>query len=140
MAVGFHATKLIVRDRDAAERFYEAIGMKVVSRNVGGEGNVRQSQSWLSESGDMSTHVLILSQFLEVAAPPHPTYPTEAWLALTVPDVDATAEAAKKLGGKVLRTGQDRPEHNVRAGMVADLDGHIIELVGPMTGKPWSGN
>ena len=33
----------------------------------------------------------------------------------------------------VLREGEDRPEHAVRAAVVADPEGHIIEIVGPMS-------
>lgn len=59
-----HATKLIVRDvRDvsAVERFYRAVGLALVSRNLGGEQEVRQQQSWLSAGGDATTQLLILN-------------------------------------------------------------------------------
>jgi catechol 2,3-dioxygenase-like lactoylglutathione lyase family enzyme len=131
MIVGMHATKVVVRDVDAAEQFYLAIGLKLVARNLGGDGDVRQNQSWLSVTGDSGSHMLILSQFLEVAAPPLPAYPREFWLAFNVADVDAVCAAVEAGGGKVLRPGEDRPEHGVRAAVVADLEGHIIEIVGP---------
>jgi catechol 2,3-dioxygenase-like lactoylglutathione lyase family enzyme len=133
MIVGMHATKVVVRDVDAAEQFYLAIGLKLVARNLGGEGEVRQNQSWLSVTGDSSSHMLILSQFIEVAAPPLPEYPREFWLAFNVADVDAVCAAVEAGGGKVLRPGEDRPEHGVRAAVVADLEGHIIEIVGPVS-------
>jgi len=132
MITEMHATKLVVADVGRAEAFYAALGIKPVCRNLGGEGNVRQEQAWLSTSGDMTTHVLILSQFVELPLPPRPEYPGEVWLAFRVTDVDATAEAVLRNGGTVLRAGEDRPEHSVRAGVVADPDGHAIELVGPM--------
>lgn len=134
MNIAMHATKLVVRDVEAEEEFYRAFGLKVVSRNVGGEDEVRQQQSWLSASGDMSTHVLILSRFLELPPPPRPEYPGEVWLAFQVPDVDETIRTVEAAGGKTLRAGQDRPEHSVRAAVVCDPEGHIIELVGPMSG------
>jgi hypothetical protein len=31
----------------------------------------------------------------------------------------------------VVRFGEDRPEHGVRAAIVGDNEGHIIEIVGP---------
>lgn len=134
MILGMHATKLIVRDCDAAERFYGAIGLKLVARNTGGEGDVRQKQAWLSVSGDSASHMLILSEFLEVPPPPLPDYPREVWLAFNVADVDGVLAAAVRAGGSVLRPGEDRPEHAVRAAVVADHEGHIIEIVGPMSG------
>jgi catechol 2,3-dioxygenase-like lactoylglutathione lyase family enzyme len=133
MIVGMHATKVVVRDVDAAERFYLGIGLKLVARNLGGDGDVRQNQSWLSVTGDSGSHMLILSQFLEVTAPPLPDYPREFWLAFNVADVDAVCAAVEAGGGKVLRAGEDRPEHGVRAAVVGDLEGHIIEIVGPMS-------
>ncbi len=134
MTLAMHATKLVVRDVEAAERFYLAIGLKLVSRNLGGEQEVRQSQSWVSATGDASSHLLILSQFLEVPAPPAPVYPGEVWLCFQVADVDATCQAVEGAGGRIVRAGQDRPEHQVRAAVVSDPQGHHIELVGPMAG------
>lgn len=133
MIVGMHATKLIVRDADTAERFYAAIGLKLVSRNTGGEKEVRQKQAWMSVTGDSSSHMLILSQFLEVEAPPLPAYPQEFWLAFNVADVDGTCATVEASGGSVIRSGEDRPEHGVRAAVVGDHEGHIIEIVGPMS-------
>jgi len=127
------ATKLVVRDVEEAERFYRAVGLKLVSRNVGGEDEVRQEQCWLSGSGDAGTHILILSRFLELAPAPQPVYPNEVWLILRVSDVDATLEAVEAAGGRIVRPGQDRPEHAVRAAVVSDPEGHIIEVVGPMS-------
>ena len=130
--LSFIATKLVVHDVAVAERFYMELGFKLVSRNIGGEEEVRQEQSWLSETGDRTSHVLILSKFLEMPPPPGPVYPTEAWLAITVPDVDALLAAAEAAGGKTIRLGEDRPEHQVRAALTSDPDGHVIEVVGPM--------
>ena len=33
----------------------------------------------------------------------------------------------------VFSAGEDRPEHSVRAAVIADPEGHYIELVGPMS-------
>jgi catechol 2,3-dioxygenase-like lactoylglutathione lyase family enzyme len=132
MIVGIHATKLVVRDVGAAESFYRTVGLKLVQRNLGGEGEVRQRQSWMSVTGDSTSHMLILSEFLEVAAPPLPAYPREFWLAFKVVDVDSILAAVERAGGSVIRVGEDRPEHGVRAAVVADPEGHVIEIVGPI--------
>jgi catechol 2,3-dioxygenase-like lactoylglutathione lyase family enzyme len=132
MTIAMNATKLVVRDVEAAERFYAAIGLKVVNRNVGGEAEVRQRQSLLSAAGDASAHILVLSQFLELPPPRATVYPGEVWLTFRVADVDATCATVETAGGRVVRAGQDRPEHSVRAAVVADPEGHLIELVGPM--------
>lgn len=134
MILGMHATKLVVRDADAAERFYHAIGLKLASRNTGGEGEVRQKQAWLSVTGDSSSHMLILAQFTEIPYPAMPGYPGEVWLAFNVVDVEAVCEATLAEGGRVIRAGEDQPAYGVRAAVIADPEGHIIEIVGPMDG------
>ena len=134
MILAMHATKLVVRDADAGERFYAAIGLRLVARNTGGEREVRQKQAWLSVTGDSTSHILILSEFLEVPGIATPAYPREVWLAFNVADVDETIAQVERAGGSVMRPGEDRPEHAVRAAVVADPEGHIIEIVGPMQG------
>jgi catechol 2,3-dioxygenase-like lactoylglutathione lyase family enzyme len=132
MSISFIATKLVVRDVEASEHFYLALGLKVVIRNVGGEAEVRQQQSWLSETGDRSSHILILSRFLDLPPPPPTVYPGENWLAITVPDVDGALRTIEEAGGRIVRPGEDRPEHDVRAAIASDPEGHFIEIVGPM--------
>lgn len=135
MILGMHATKVIVRDLAAAERFYRAIGLQFVSHNTGGEGEVSQKQSWLSVTGDAASHMLILSEFQEVPAPALPEYPREFWLAFNVADVDETLGEVEAAGGRVRRPGEDRPEHGVRAAVLEDNEGHVIEIVGPISGS-----
>jgi predicted enzyme related to lactoylglutathione lyase len=132
MNIAMNATKLVVADVDAAERFYAALGLKVAGRNTGGEAEVAQRQSWLSATGDASGHMLILAQFLELAPPRPPVYPGEAWLTFNVIDVDGLCDRVLSAGGKIVRPGQDRPEHRVRAAVASDPEGHMIEIVGPM--------
>ena len=132
MSISMNCMKLVVRDLAVTERFYRAMGFQVVSRNTGGEKEVHQTQCWLSTTGDNNAFVLILSQFLEVPEPGPVVYPGEVWLVFMASDVDATISAVQKNGGHVLRPGENRPEHSVRAAVVSDPEGHIIELVGPM--------
>src|SRR3989442_1763402 len=88
MGTRFTHTKLVVRDVPAVESFYTAMGLKVVRRYVGGEGRGAQEQSWLSQTGDDSSHILILTRFLELPAPASPVYPGEIWVCLSVEDTD----------------------------------------------------
>jgi catechol 2,3-dioxygenase-like lactoylglutathione lyase family enzyme len=133
-AVGtvMHATKLVVRDVDRAEGFYTALGLTVMSRNHGGEGDVRQKQTWLAASEGENPHIVILSQFTELPAPAPRDYPGEVWLCFQVPDIDAAAAAVVELGGAIVREGEDQPKWGLRAGVVRDPEGHLIEIVGPI--------
>jgi catechol 2,3-dioxygenase-like lactoylglutathione lyase family enzyme len=134
--------KLIVGDADAAEQFYTTLGMKVVRRlpdtgSVGpkdgtGRSMVRQKQSWISETGDETTPVLILSQFLELEPSPRASFPGEAWLWFRVSDVDETIRLAEANGGSVVVPASNADGFPVRAACIADHEGHHIEIVGPM--------
>lgn len=133
MVTAFTATKLVVCDVPAAERFYLALGLKVVGRNLGGEGAYRQDQTWLSGSGGMDDHLLILTRFVELPSADAPAYPGETWLCMRVDDIDAALAAIAANGGRTIEPPQDRAEHLVRAAVAADHEGHLIELVGPLT-------
>jgi predicted enzyme related to lactoylglutathione lyase len=133
MKVSMNSMKLVVRDLVASERFYCAMGFKIITHHLGGEDEVRQSQCWLSETGTMDGFALILSRFLETQPPPPLQYPNEVWLVFKTTDVDATIRAVTDNGGAVHRAAQNRPEHAVRAAVVKDPEGHIIEIVGPMS-------
>jgi predicted enzyme related to lactoylglutathione lyase len=125
--------KLVTGDLAAAERFYTALGLICVSRNLGGEDEFRQAQSWMTAPGAPGL-TLILSHFPNCPPPPRATYPGAVWLVLSVEDVDATLAKIISAGGHLMRTGEDRPEHKVRAAVAADPEFHPIELVGPMLG------
>lgn len=132
MGVAFTATKLVVRDLAAAERFYAALGLQVAGRNLGGEGAYRQDQAWLSASGRQDDHLLILTRFVDLPPAETPAYPGETWLCLQVDDIDRALATVAANGGRTVNPPQDRPEHFVRAAVAADHEGHLIELVGPL--------
>jgi catechol 2,3-dioxygenase-like lactoylglutathione lyase family enzyme len=140
LLTGWNFSKRIVADVEAAERFYAAMGLKTFARMEGGEGDERthQVQIYMSLTGDGSfagggSHQLILCRFPAYPPPPKSVYPGEAWLCFNVADVEAACRTAEQFGGSVFRGGEDRPEHGVRAAIIADVDGHFIEIVGPMT-------
>jgi catechol 2,3-dioxygenase-like lactoylglutathione lyase family enzyme len=132
MGIAFTATKLVVRDIAAAERFYTALGLQVAGRNLGGEGEFRQEQVWLSASGAMDEHLLILTRFVEMSPAVTPAYPGETWLCLQVDDLDGALAAIADHGGRTVGPPQARPEHFVQAAVAADAEGHLIELIGPL--------
>jgi catechol 2,3-dioxygenase-like lactoylglutathione lyase family enzyme len=132
MGIAFTATKLVVRDIEAAERLYAALGLRTVGRNLGGDGKFRQEQAWLSVSGTMEDHLLIITSFFELQPAETPAYPGEAWLCLQVDDIDAALAAIAIHGGRTVDPPQDRPEHSVKAAVAADAEGHLIELIGPL--------
>lgn len=135
MTVTWNYSKRIVANAAAAERFYAAMGFKTMTRRVGGQENdeTHQEQIYMCTTGDGTLHQLILCRF-PAYPPPKPVYPGEAWLCFNVADVEEACRRAQQFGGTIFRAGEDRPEHGVRAAIIADVDGHYIEIIGPMSG------
>jgi len=125
-------TKIIVGDLARSEQFYCALGLTPFNRSLSGEDRSAQEQVWLSASGDMSTHILLLSRFLNLPAPDSPDYPGQCWLILGDMDVESACSAVVAHGGAIVRPAKDTPEFRVRSAVVTDPDGHHIELTGPM--------
>lgn len=132
MPTAMRFTKIIVGNLARSERFYAGLGLTAFNRSLSGEDRAAQEQVWVSASGDMASHVLLLSRFLNLPAPKRPDYPGEAWLILGDLDVDAACAAVLAGGGGIVRAAQDNPEFRVRSAVVTDPDGHHIELTGPI--------
>ncbi len=129
-------TKIIVGDLARAERFYAALGLRPFDRSLSGEGRFEQEQIWLSASGDITSHVLLISRFLNLPEPSRPDFPGELWLILGGMDVVAACTIVQAHGGAILREAVDAPKFGVRAAVVTDPDGHHIELTGPIPPTP----
>jgi catechol 2,3-dioxygenase-like lactoylglutathione lyase family enzyme len=134
MTVSVQRTKLVVRDVDEAERFYTAIGLKIVRRipDTGGS-KARQRITWVSGTGDESSHVIALSRFLNYPASERIEYPGRCWLVLEVSSVDETVSAVEAAGGSVVvRSVRDASS---RSAVVRDHEGRGIEIVELVTGR-----
>jgi catechol 2,3-dioxygenase-like lactoylglutathione lyase family enzyme len=136
--IALNFTKLVVRDAEAAERFYTAVGLKVVYRRRGQEegadADVAQDQRYMCANEDGSGLQVIICEFYKLPPPTPVVYPGQAWLVFTVSDVDATLAATVAAGGRVVKPAENRTEHGVRAAVIADPEGHLTEVVGPMHG------
>ena len=89
MQFAMHATQAGGPRRCGNGSVLSGAWIELVSRNQGGEGDVHQEQSWLSNTGAMDSHLLILTRFVELPEARHTVYPGEIWLCFQVPDVDA---------------------------------------------------
>jgi len=140
MSISMPRTKLCVRDVQASAGFYKALGFKVartIEDTHGPEGDnrkVRQSQIWVSETGDETSHIIILSQFLDLPRPKQIEYPGDAWPLFRCTNVDETIEAAKAANGSVIVPANDVPGIPLRAAVIGDNEGRPIEIIGPKNG------
>lgn len=121
MEISLVASGIVVRDLDAAQRFYEdALGMKETNRirvdvmaldevilTAPGGGSVV-----LMRYDDARTHVEVGQK-----------------LVFTVPSPAAVADAAVAAGGKVVFPPTEMPDFGATIAFVQDPDGHTIEVL-----------
>jgi len=127
----FAFTKLAVPDLDRAEAFYGTVfGLVPIHRVTAADHAYPLEEVILSQSGAApgSGHALILLRYLDRPCPPAGA----AWTGFMVADLAATCTAAQAAGGRIAVPIHDNPEHAVRAALIEDPFGHIIEAIEPM--------
>ncbi|MBU6267824.1 MAG: VOC family protein [Sphingomonadales bacterium] len=121
----FSFTKLVVPDLAAAEAFYGAVfGMKPVHRVGAGHG-FALDEVILSGTGQPGGHSLALLQYRDRPCPPAGA----AWTGFVVADLAATCAALTAQGGTIAEPIHENVEHGVRAALLADPFGHMIEAI-----------
>lgn len=122
----FSFTKLVVNDLDTAERFYCAVfHLRRLHRVTSDAHQYALDEVVLSHPDAPGGHALIITRYLQRPCPP----PGAAWTGFVVPDIDATLSAVAAAGGKVEVPVHGNPEHDVRAAIAADPEGHLIEII-----------
>jgi len=127
-AKSFFFTKIMVGDVDAAERFYtRALGLEVMNRVKRGGDKPVEETILIVPGHDAGSRFIVERSF---DRDPPPT--GETVLGFFVADVEESARAAIAAGGRIIHPVQDNPEHQIRLAFVADPEGHVIELLGPL--------
>lgn len=125
MTATFAFTKLVVPDLAAAEAFYGAVfGLKPVHRVTADHG-FALDEVILSPTGKSEGHVLALLQYRHRPTPPAGA----AWTGFVVADLAQTCAAVTRHGGSVVEPIHENAEHGVRAALLSDPDGHLIEAI-----------
>lgn len=116
--------KLVVRDSEALARFYhDVFGMKEINRFDALATEDPHLELILS-TGEGGGQISLM----HYTSRPAPT-PGEAAIAFMVEDVDAVVSAALAAGGASTRAAETLEEHNFRYAMIADPEGHNIEVM-----------
>lgn len=122
----FSFTKLVVSSLVRSEHFYGRVfGMKPVDRVSSDEHAYALEEVMMSLSGLRDAHLLILTEYLRLPAPPGGS----AWTGFVVDDLAEALAAIKSEGGEIAVQPHDTPSHGVRAAVAQDPDGHLIELI-----------
>ena len=125
-ATTFGFTKLVVEDLGAAVAFYrDVFGMRAMHRVSSSEHAYALDEVVMAPGEDASGHRLILVTYQERPCPPAGA----AWTGFCVPDMAATLVAVERAGGRIEVPAHDNPAHRVRAAIVADPAGHLIEII-----------
>lgn len=122
--------KLTVADSEALARFYgDVFGLKEVRRFDALATDDPHLELFLSTSAEGSSQQIALMHYVNRPAPT----PGVASIAFMVDDVDAVVTAALAAGGTKTRAAETLEEHNVRYALIADPEGHGIEVIQTLT-------
>jgi predicted enzyme related to lactoylglutathione lyase len=124
----FGFTKLVVGDLDKSAAFYSHVfGVKEQYR-VHADICGREIDEILFETATPGGATFVLLRYADSPAPSS----DEVILGFITEDVDGVCARAMDAGGSVTREARDQPEHGVRVAFVADVEGHLIEVVQPL--------
>ena len=121
MEIALVASGIVVRDLDAAQRFYEdVLGMKETNR-------IRVDVMGLDEVilGTAAGASIVLMRYDDGRS--HVEVGQK--LVFTVPDPAAVADAAAAAGGRVTFPATHMPDFGATIAFVQDPDGHTIEVL-----------
>jgi len=126
-ALSFAFTKIVVADLTASERFYEeALGLFRVAYIEFGEGANRLQEVVLAlpEAAPGAANL----QLIHYPGRPKPAS-SETVIGFTVADAEASVATMTAAGGRVTVPVTTIDGHGVTCAYVADLDGHLIEII-----------
>lgn len=123
----FGFCKIVVDDLEGSAAFYRSVfGLadwkRVTHENSATTGGPIDEVTFRSTAEGGPSLTLI--QFTDRAAPPR----GEAILGFTTKDLDALVERAIAAGGSLARPIKSMPDHGIKVGFIADLEGHLIEV------------
>ena len=118
--------KIVAEDSEPLARFYcDVFGMKEIRRYDALATENPHLEIFLSAGSNEGGGQLALMHYVNSPAPT----PGEAAIAFMVEDVDAVVAAALAGGGAITRAAETLEEHKLRYAMIADPDGHRIEVM-----------
>ena len=122
--ISLYYFKLVVSNSETLAPFYDSVfGMKEIRRFDALETEDPHLEIFLS-TGEGENQIALIHYVNR----PAPT-PGEAAIAFMVKDVDAIVAAAVAAGGASVRAAETLEEHQFRYAIIADPEGHSIEVM-----------
>lgn len=124
--ISLYYFKIMVKGADRLSNFYcDVLGMKEVRRYDALNSDDPHLEIFLSAGPTENDNQIVLTYYVNR---PTPT-PGEAAIAFMVEDVDTVVAAVLAAGGTSVRTAETLEEHKFRYAIVADPEGHSIEIM-----------
>ena len=120
----FAFTKIVVADLDASGAFYSEVFGVDEQYRVDAAIDGRPIEEILFQSTAPGGASLVLLRFADTPEPPAGS----VIVGFVTDEIDAVFTRAVAAGGSVVDPVHESPEHGVRVGFLADLDGHLIEV------------
>ncbi len=120
-------TKIIVGDLERPADFYKSVfeyhELQRVASDVAGEP---MEEIIMVRGADMAGEVTLVIWKWPKRPPPRES---DVILGFITTDIDTVFARTVTAGGRVVQSPRNMPEHGVRVGFIADVDGRLIEVV-----------
>lgn len=126
----FGFTKLLVDDLDRSAAFYSDVAGLVELVRVESDIAGRPIREILFNPTGEGGATFALLKFLDADRPGR----DEAILGFQTEDLQAFVERATTAGATIVAPIREMPEHGVRVAFVADIEGHLLEVVEVLPG------
>ena len=120
-------TKIVVGDLERTTAFYKAVfDYREFQRVVADVAGEPIEEIILLRGDDMGGEVtLVVWKWTQRPAPRE----SDVILGFITSDIATVFARTESAGGRVVQAPRDMPEHGVRVGFIADVDGRLIEVV-----------
>lgn len=121
----FGFTKLVVNDLERCSAFYqEVFGLSELNRVDADVADRKISEIMFNPTGKGAA-TFVLFKFLDSEAPAG----VEVIAGFITTDLEALVARAVEAGGTIAQPIRSMPEHGVNVAFVADVEGHLLEVV-----------
>jgi len=121
----FGFSKLLVNDLEKCATFYKDVcGLTEMAR-VDAEIAGRGIKEIMFNATAPGAATFVLLKFVDTTK----AFNDEVITGFVTDDLEAFVERVKKAGGKVVDDIKSMPEHGVKVAFVADVEGHLLEVV-----------